>query len=370
MSPTEMHWKHGCAHEPVLSVQLLGPFKAANGDGAALKLPKKAQALFCYLVVNRDRTVPREEAAALLWSNTDSFQARQSLRQCLSVLKKSLPPEASLQLKLEEQALHLPQSRDFAIDLVTFEKASTSSDPAEWALADVLYGGDLLLGFSLKHEPFDDWLTMERQRFGLARIDLMERLARVRAQEGDLSSAIDLARRLLALDRYREDSVRLLMQLLASTDRRGMALVEHARLERMLKDDLGLAPDVSTRALAAQIKRGQVTLPEAASVVPKWQFDRTDSTPVASRSRSRLLFEQPRAVVFSFVNLTGQRQFEDLASAVTQDVTIGLACDRMFQVSSANGSWDSGERLETSHHGYAVTGSVRSDGHCHRIVFS
>lgn len=370
MSPTEITSKHGRAVAPTLRVRLLGPFKATNRDGAALKLPKKAQALLCYLIVNRKRIVPRDEAAALLWSNTNSIQARHSLRQCLSVLKKLFPPEASLHPTLDAQALHLSQGAHFDIDLVAFEKASKSSDPVDLALAEALYGGDLLLGLDLKHEPFEDWLTMERQRFGLARLNLMERLVRLRAKEGDLSGAIDLARRLLALDRYREESVRLLMQLLAVTDRRGMALVEHARMERLLKDELGLAPDATTRALAERIKRGQVTAPGAVSIVPKGQFERANCAHVTSRSRSPSVPTQPRAIVYPFVNLTGQRQFDDLARAITQDVMIGIACDRLFHVSSPDSSQrpSSGGPSEPEHHACAVTGTVRSDGQRHRVV--
>ena len=364
MSPTGISSKQACAVAPALSVRLLGSFKAANREGGTLKLPKKAQALICYLIVNRERDVPRDEAAALLWSNTNSIQARQSLRQCLSVLKKLLPPEASSRLTLDAQAIHLSPGPQFDIDLVTFEQASKSSDPGQLASAEALYGDDLLFGFDLKHEPFEEWLAMERQRFGLVRLNLMDRLVRLQAQAGDLSEAIDLARRLLALDRYREESARLLMQLLALTDRRGMALVEHARIERLLKDELGLAPDPSTRALAERIKRGQVTALEAVSIVPKRPIERADCTHVMTRSRSPLLPAQPRAIVYPFVNLTGRRQFGDLARAITQDVTLGIACDRLFHVSSADGhhgtSW--GGPLEAERRAYSVVGNLRSDG--------
>ena len=80
---------------PPVMISLLGPFAARHVDGAELDLPKKAQALLAFLLINKGRRVGRDELSALLWSNTGSEQARQSLRQCLSVLRKTLADAAT-----------------------------------------------------------------------------------------------------------------------------------------------------------------------------------------------------------------------------------------------------------------------------------
>jgi DNA-binding SARP family transcriptional activator/TolB-like protein len=366
MSSIEPIVYHDGAVAPALALRLLGPFSAAGRDGIALKLPKKAQALLCYLVVNRGREVARDEAATLLWSNTDGIQARQSLRQCLSVLRKVLPPEAASSIEADEHALHLCEGHGFDIDLVTFEHAAKSNDPAAWALADALYRGDLLLGFGLKHEPFEDWLTLERARLGVARLHVIERLARLRVQERDFPAATDLARRLLALDRYREESVRLLMEVLAAGDQRGMALVEHARIERLLKDDLGLSPDATTRALAERIKRGQAT-PTQANASPASQVREAGPAKgkhLASLGRSPSPPIRPRVIVRAFDNLTGRRRYGDMAHAVTQDVASAIAGDHLLDVSFANGH----RGMAPVDAAYAISGSLRSHGDGVRIV--
>src|SRR5437868_13191115 len=74
-----------------LRLELLGDLqiRAANGTLATISA-KKAQALLAYLAVKPSQRISREKIAALLWSSTGPDQARQSLRQTLSTLRKEL----------------------------------------------------------------------------------------------------------------------------------------------------------------------------------------------------------------------------------------------------------------------------------------
>src|SRR5436305_2355514 len=74
-----------------MRLELLGDLqvRAANGSLAVISA-KKAQALLAYLGVKPSQRISREKIAALLWSSTGPDQARQSLRQTLSTLRKEL----------------------------------------------------------------------------------------------------------------------------------------------------------------------------------------------------------------------------------------------------------------------------------------
>ena len=74
-----------------LRLELLGDLqiRAATGTLATISA-KKAQALLAYLAVKPAQRVSREKIAALLWSSTGPDQARQSLRQTLSMLRKEV----------------------------------------------------------------------------------------------------------------------------------------------------------------------------------------------------------------------------------------------------------------------------------------
>src|SRR5512140_532069 len=75
----------------VLRLQLLGDYQIHSASGTLIALSaKKSQALLAYLSVKPTQLVSRDKIATLLWSSTGPEQARQSLRQLLSTLRKEL----------------------------------------------------------------------------------------------------------------------------------------------------------------------------------------------------------------------------------------------------------------------------------------
>ena len=49
------------------------------------------------------------------------------------------------------------------LDVARFEQLASGTGPENLEQAIALYRGDLLDGFSLKEEPFEDWLRAERE---------------------------------------------------------------------------------------------------------------------------------------------------------------------------------------------------------------
>src|SRR5947208_17195827 len=106
-----------------LRLELLGDLqiRAANGTLATISA-KKAQALMAYLGVKPAQRVSREKIASLLWSSTGPDQARQSLRQTLSTLRKELTelsPDAKILIE-ENDLLGLDDSL-VECDVAAFE---------------------------------------------------------------------------------------------------------------------------------------------------------------------------------------------------------------------------------------------------------
>ena len=123
--------------------------------------------------------------------------------------------------------------------------------------ATALYRDELLTGLQIPVEPFNDWLTLERQRLFSLRLDLLQRLAVAKAEGSDMEGAIGAARHITALDPLREEGHRLLMRLLASSGNRSAALKQHERCVQILRDELGIAPDAETERLAEAIRAGR-----------------------------------------------------------------------------------------------------------------
>lgn len=124
-----------------LTLHLSGSFRLTAPDGAPVDgLSRRGQALLAWLACQPGMRGERAAVADLLWSDRSEEQARASLRQELSVLRRRLPEGALL---ADRQALWLDPGR-----------VAVTRDGA----------GAFLQGFDLASEGFEDWLRGERQR--------------------------------------------------------------------------------------------------------------------------------------------------------------------------------------------------------------
>jgi DNA-binding SARP family transcriptional activator len=72
-----------------LYLRLFGTFQLESEDGRVILLPtKKTKALLAYLAFRGGQPQERAKLAALLWEDSGEVQARESLRQSLSLLRK------------------------------------------------------------------------------------------------------------------------------------------------------------------------------------------------------------------------------------------------------------------------------------------
>jgi adenylate cyclase len=129
----------------MLRLSIFGRFRAADALGNEISIKsKKARVLLAYLALPPGKERSREELMALLWSERGDEQARSSLRQALSGLRKELGESAVEALKVTDEWLALDPG------LVTVEPASP---------------GDMLLsGLHISDPAFEEWLRDERVR--------------------------------------------------------------------------------------------------------------------------------------------------------------------------------------------------------------
>src|SRR5688500_9694717 len=109
--------------------------------------------------------------------NSATEQARQSLRQCLAALRNVLGAEASEWIVAGTASVLRAPSELLASDVAAVEAACQSKTVADMERASALYRDELLTGLQIPVEPFNDWLTLERQRLLSLRLDLLQRLA-------------------------------------------------------------------------------------------------------------------------------------------------------------------------------------------------
>jgi DNA-binding SARP family transcriptional activator len=251
----------------VLHLELLGDFRLRDESGALITISaKKSQAMLAFLAVKPSQLVSRDKMANLLWSSTAPEQARQSLRQTLSTLRRELAQVSPKKILVEEGDFLSLDASMVHVDVVELESLVAAGTPEALDPATRMYDGDFLDGFLIDEERFDQWVIAERDRLHRvalrAHAQLVEQLSRVDA----LDEAIAVAQRALRLDPLQESMHRTLMQLYTRSGDLLNALQQFDACAKVLRRELDVEPDAETKALHQEImqmrKKRNTTTPE------------------------------------------------------------------------------------------------------------
>ncbi len=229
----------------MVRLHLLGDLRLeVDGSYVALaSLSHKARLLLAIIATER-RVHGRSELAGRLWPDVREESARVSLRTALSQLRRGMGPAAALVLR---------GKRDGGVALA--DAVSTDVEEVERLLADgqpeaalQRCSAELLPGLD------DDWVLVQRD-------ELRDRIAQQLAiaadasdEAGDLGRAVDLTRRMAALDPLAETAHRELIRRLAAAGDRGAALAAFDRFRDRLAQELRIAPSAATRSLVEEIR--------------------------------------------------------------------------------------------------------------------
>lgn len=236
-----------------LSLKLLGGFAILDSSGAELRIRlRKTRALLAYLACHPDTPQPRERLMALLWSNRDDQQARQSLNDALVSIRRLCDGDSEKLINSDSEQVTL-RSATLQTDVAQFQ-ALLHDDPLA---AANLYVGPFLDGLSISDPGFEDWLGTTRSALESEACDALLRAANAAIRKSDTGLAVELARRLVALDPLREDAHRLLMRLLYERGDRVGALRQYQICADTLQHQLQIEPDASTKALFDEIKQDE-----------------------------------------------------------------------------------------------------------------
>ncbi len=261
--------EHGRRPQPIaeismedkLQLALLGGLRIEQNGAPLTELaPHKGQALLCYLAVT-GRPHSRAALAGLLWPQLPEADARTNLRTVLSKLHKLVGPHLSVTRETIAFNPALPYWLDVEIFLDALRRAQAAPAPDAVAAlreAVALYRGDFLAGFYIRDAAaFEEWAVGEGQYLRGLVVDALHRLAAAYSRQGDYAEAIGALRELLALEPWREEAHRQLIQLLAFSGQRSAALNQYELMRRQLEVELGVAPEAESQALYEQIRSGR-----------------------------------------------------------------------------------------------------------------
>ena len=306
---------------PGLQLNLFGGFELRRGDGAPLALSsKKAKALLAYLALALGRPVSRDKLATLLWSASGDEQARGSLRQTLSVLRKAVADPEGRLLVTTAQGLSVDAGA-LDVDVVRFEAGIAGAGRRDLELAVEAYKGQLLDGFEVRAEVFEEWLRGERLRLNALAASAAESLMKADRDDGDSDAALSMARRLLRLDPLREDVHRTVMALLQEQKRWNEAIKHYDDCAGVLRAELDIAPQEQTQALHREILR---------------QRDAVEQQRIGSAIRGSVVADaplpgppgargKPSIVVLPFENLSAAAAPDYFSDGITEDIITELS---------------------------------------------
>ena len=242
------------ARMTTLRLELLGDFRLVAGNGLATVSAKKAQALLAYLAVKPAQLVSRDKIAALLWGSFGPEQARQSLRQMLSTLRRELKGIAGDEtLLVEENDFLALDAQHTSCDVVDFESGVATGTEESLRHAVETYTGDFLEGFELDEDRFDQWVLGERDRLHRMALRAHSQLVDLLTRKEAMDEAIATAQHSLRIDPLQEAVHRTLMRLYAQSGDPVNALQQYDVLARSLKRELGVNPDAETQKLQREI---------------------------------------------------------------------------------------------------------------------
>lgn len=273
-----------------IELRILGAFALLRDGAPVSPLPgRKAQALVAYLALRGGRLQNREHLAALLWGDRQDEQARQSLRQAVSALRKAMGDSDGKILVSDGDGLRL-DIRAVTVDALSFERAASAIEPERLREGLALFHGDLLASLAGIYEEFDQWVTAERLRFRGLAADALDRFT---ALAGDAAADPEIAAaavRLLQLDPLAEPAHRALMRHYHARGQRAPALRQFEQLARLLRRELDADPDPETQQLHALIH---------SAPVPEKEPAEAGSALDALSNAARLARRLPRAAILA-----------------------------------------------------------------------
>ena len=361
-----------------LQLILLGHFDCLLSSGERISFSmRKAEVLLAYLALAPGIRHPRERLINLLWSDRSEEQARNSLRQCLSAIRKSFGNAADLIMQVDRTTVSLKLEL-VDVDALDFERLAATADFESLSDAAALYQGEFLEGISIRDAAGQDWLEGARTRFKRQYIEILTNLGHTLLASRDYSAAVKSGEHLVEQDPLGEPGWRLLIRSYFEHGDRSHALQAFKRCQQALRDELDVEPEAATVELRDQIAAGGASLSSAPT--PGTKKSSVDTPPITVHNIVNPAFNSEVStdhsiVVLPFDNLSGDPEQEYFSDGITESIILNLSLFPGLQVKSRSSSFafkqqivSPGEISRELNVDYIVEGSVRKSNDRIRIT--
>jgi DNA-binding SARP family transcriptional activator len=252
--------------QSAILIRLLGGFLLLKGDQPiTLRNRGKTEALLSHLAIQHDYRAARDTLLHALWPTGDPHLTGQSLHSLVHNLHKLVGDAlgGAHPVVYDEGHYRLNIEAGITIDVSIFDALADAGDHqyqlghkeaavGQYAHAVELYRGDLW--FHAADVSADMQALLEGERLRARYLTLLARLADYHYSIRDYPICLAHAWSLLSRDPWREDAHRLVMRCHVQQGERAEALRHYQLCEKILRTELGAAPETATRALFEQIR--------------------------------------------------------------------------------------------------------------------
>jgi DNA-binding SARP family transcriptional activator len=227
-----------------LSLRLLKGFEVMR-DGESVPLTLSSQRVVAFLAL-QERAVPRSYVAGTLWVDSSEAHSSANLRSCLwriGCVTRDLVEVGKRELQLA------PNVVVDVREVARFAHAQLSeAEPRDAAsLHDHSLLDDLLPGW------YEDWVLLERERLRQLCLHALERLCARLTAQGQYAEAIEAGLAAVRSEPIRESAHRVLIAAHLAEGNRAEARRQYRAYERVLRQELGLAPSPELRGVAQDL---------------------------------------------------------------------------------------------------------------------
>jgi DNA-binding SARP family transcriptional activator len=308
----------------MLSIHLLGTPQIRR-DGEPIHITRRKSRALVYYLAASDKPVTRDHLLTFFWPDLERAAAQQTLRTTLHGLRRSLgsalvvdedtltpAPDTDVDTRLFQSRLSSPIT-NYQSPITNLHLLTSTLD---------LYRGDFLSDFTLPDTPqFDDWASVERERYRRLAIRGLAALSRAQEAKGDLVAALDAIDRALASDPLQEDLQRAALRLHYLSGDRAGAIRRYEALRKLLDEEMGVPPMAETRELYDAIIKD--TLQEIRDQGPALsEVEGLEIRPVKPqrRSDSRLEMHRPISNLQSLPFVGRATELEALTTAAADNM--------------------------------------------------
>lgn len=337
-------------------------------DNEKVGLGRKNIGLLAYLTVSPDLSSSRSVLASLLWSDRGEEQARDSLRQSISAIRRAFQNVEPEPFSSTRTSVMLNASVVVS-DVLEMNDLSRSGTVQAWEGIANLYAGKFLEGIDVRGKAFEDWCEERRIQFEKLAIVSLENLLEHHKEHPEDERRYHWAVHLGKIDGFNEAAARAKIDYFGASGETAKAAIEFENIKLTLANELGVEPSQSTlssyqRAVSSDTRQSvQVKAPEPGHAADGL----SQSAARQSAAKAQDGFHGfPRIAVLPLRNLSGDSDQIYFADGVTEDIIVSLSSFRALRVVSSQSSFsfrqaqhDPLDVAEALHAGYLVSGSLR-----------